>query len=221
MTAETNIDKSTVTPACSNKTHRLLGEYRQICLETYVTGRKLTKVTLRLVLCLACGRFWRSKAKYVEALPGLEIDDLRANRRVVERLKLRLQWDDSKPYAQRPHWMVLMEEIDELSHNDRAYAKVADIVAEALGVPTTLEGVTVESRLRTLIEAAKPESASKWTADQLAYDGSAEPQKRDLTPRERDILCRLLRRMPASLLEDVNEARLMREVRDVLTPRES
>ncbi len=29
-------------------------------------------------------------------------------------------------------------------------------------------------------------------ADDLAYDGSSGPQQRDLTPRERDILCRII-----------------------------
>lgn len=31
-----------------------------------------------------------------------------------------------------------------------------------------------------------------WQENELAYDGSSEPQKRELTPRERDILTRIL-----------------------------
>lgn len=36
-----------------------------------------------------------------------------------------------------------------------------------------------------------------WTEDQLAYNGESEPMARELTPRERDVLCRLLRDLPA------------------------
>lgn len=31
-----------------------------------------------------------------------------------------------------------------------------------------------------------------WREDQLAYDGQSRPQERELTPRERDILTRIL-----------------------------
>lgn len=33
---------------------------------------------------------------------------------------------------------------------------------------------------------------ARWAADDLAYDGSAWPMRRDLTPRERDVLTRIL-----------------------------
>lgn len=33
---------------------------------------------------------------------------------------------------------------------------------------------------------------ARWAPDDLAYDGSAWPQRRDLTPRERDVLTRIL-----------------------------
>jgi hypothetical protein len=36
-----------------------------------------------------------------------------------------------------------------------------------------------------------------WAEDQLAYNGESEPMARELTPRERDVLCRLLRDLPA------------------------
>lgn len=35
-------------------------------------------------------------------------------------------------------------------------------------------------------------SEGNWTEDELAYDGSSEPMRRELTPRERDILTRIL-----------------------------
>lgn len=31
-----------------------------------------------------------------------------------------------------------------------------------------------------------------WAEEDLAYDGSSQPQKRELTPRERDVLCRII-----------------------------
>jgi hypothetical protein len=35
-------------------------------------------------------------------------------------------------------------------------------------------------------------SGTEYTEDDLAYDGSSHPQRRRLTPRERDILCRVI-----------------------------
>ena len=40
-------------------------------------------------------------------------------------------------------------------------------------------------------------AATEWADDQLAYNGEAEPMARELTPREREVLCRLLRDLPA------------------------
>lgn len=217
MTTETTVDLSTVTPACSNREHHKDGEYRLIHLERWFAAKK---VVARLVLCLACGRFWRSQAKYVDTLKVLQIDDLRGNRKVVDHLKRRLEWDDGKPYAQRPHWHVLIEEIDELAYCDAAYRKVADLLGKALGVPTTTEWTAVENRLRKVIDRGATKPAPKWTEDQLAYDGSAEPQKRELTPRERDILCRLLRDLKSGQAHaGLEELALFDGMRDALTPR--
>lgn len=33
---------------------------------------------------------------------------------------------------------------------------------------------------------------TEYKEDELAYDGSSNPQRRELTPRERDIICRVL-----------------------------
>lgn len=34
--------------------------------------------------------------------------------------------------------------------------------------------------------------SSEWAEDDLAYDGSSRPQSRELTPRERDVLTRII-----------------------------
>lgn len=34
--------------------------------------------------------------------------------------------------------------------------------------------------------------SSEWSEDDLAYDGSSRPQSRELTPRERDVLTRII-----------------------------
>lgn len=78
-----------------------------------------------------------------------------------------------------------------------------------------------------------------WTNDELAYDGSSRPQARELTPRERDITCRLLFEVwyhaaknnteygiPVSVFDAVpismqdNDLQTIYEVFKVLNPRE-
>jgi len=58
--------------------------------------------------------------------------------------------------------------------------------------------------------------------DTLAYDGSNKPQKRELTARERDILCRLIYSTLRGrhFFLSRSEFPIMREVLIVLDPRE-
>lgn len=44
-----------------------------------------------------------------------------------------------------------------------------------------------------------------WREDQLAYDGSSAPLKRELTPLERDILTRILEDIKHQIIQFVND----------------
>lgn len=45
-----------------------------------------------------------------------------------------------------------------------------------------------------------------WGPDELAYDGSSRPQERELTPRERDILTRILNDIFFAIRREVEAA---------------
>lgn len=78
-----------------------------------------------------------------------------------------------------------------------------------------------------------------WTEGELAFDGSSRPQTRELTPKERDVICRILfdiwyharknnteNGVPIIAFDAVpirmgeGELDLLFAVRDVLDPRE-
>jgi hypothetical protein len=61
----------------------------------------------------------------------------------------------------------------------------------------------------------------EWTEDELAYNGQSHPMRRELTPRERDILCRLLRDLPSGRATVyTQELELFQGMRYALDPRE-
>jgi hypothetical protein len=61
----------------------------------------------------------------------------------------------------------------------------------------------------------------EWTEDELAYNGDSHPMRRELTPRERDILYRLLRDLPSGRAHaDIEEIALFSGMMYALCPRE-
>jgi hypothetical protein len=96
--------------------------------------------------------------------------------------------------------------------------------------------MTGDERVRQLVaELSREDPATR----DLAYDGSNEPQKRELTARERDILCRIISDIWAALRQgfqgdgerldhlvrcirlDSGDGKRLLEIRNVIDPREN
>jgi hypothetical protein len=93
---------------------------------------------------------------------------------------------------------------------------VRDDVILELGLAATFAG-RILAALTSAGAIGRPVPYGPYTDDDLAFDGSDCPARRDLTPRERDILCRLIR--DAQRDQRYPDCAELREIADVITPR--
>jgi hypothetical protein len=79
---------------------------------------------------------------------------------------------------------------------ERAVTETAVEVGDGIILEGGLSG-TFADRIIVALTAARaisrPVPGGPYSEDDLAYDGSGGPARRELSPRERDILCRLIR----------------------------
>jgi hypothetical protein len=95
-------------------------------------------------------------------------------------------------------------------------ADVRDDVILELGLAATFAG-RILAALTSAGAIGRPVPYVPCTEDDLAYDGSDCPPRRDLTPRERDIVCRLIR--DAQRDQRHPDCADLQEIADVITPR--
>jgi hypothetical protein len=79
---------------------------------------------------------------------------------------------------------------------ERAVTETAADIGDDIVLERGLSGTFADRIIAGLTGAgaiSRPVPYGPCSEDDLAYDGSDGPARRDLTPRERDILCRLIR----------------------------
>jgi len=79
---------------------------------------------------------------------------------------------------------------------ERAVTETAVEVSDDIILESGLSGIFADRIIAALTMAGaigRPVPYGPCSEDDLAYDGSDGPARRELTPRERDILCRLIR----------------------------
>jgi hypothetical protein len=126
---------NTVTSACLRRDHRNSADQRKIAIQIPVNAAGRNRfIRYQLAVCLPCGRFWRSQAKYVDTLPHFSSADMRYDVGLMDRLKAVVDWDrlplPRRDLSNSLTRDVLVNVVTELkAHSDELFE-----IAELLGV---------------------------------------------------------------------------------------